>query len=96
MTPKLLLVARGLVVVAGLAIIIFSARLDNQLTVDRPMNPTGIYTEPYPTHGGTTFISTEEQWRRRGVTISVGVLFVTYSLIELWFKKRRPKADKRE
>ncbi len=81
---------------AGLAIIVFSAGLDHRLTVDRPTSPIGIYTQPYPTHGGTTFISTEEQWHHRGVTISMGLLFVAYSLIELWFRKRRPKAGNRE
>ncbi|TPW02002.1 MAG: hypothetical protein FD125_2289 [bacterium] len=58
-------------VAAGLGIVIFGGSLSNQLTVDRPSNPVGIYTEPYATHGG-------------------------YNLVELRFRKRRPKADTRE
>ena len=83
-------------VAAGLGIVIFGGSLSNQLTVDRPSNPVGIYTEPYATHGGTTFISIDELWLHRGVWIGAGVLVVVYNLVELRFRKRRPKADTRE
>ena len=50
----------ALVIVAG-AIIVFSGWLTDHVTTRAIAQPTGAYTVPYETHGGTVFISSTER-----------------------------------
>jgi hypothetical protein len=90
--PKGLLIARGAAVAAGLGLIVFSAVFGATLTRERPSSPTGVYTSPYQSHGGTTFISQGERWLVRAETGGALALFAALSLIELYYRRRRREA----
>ncbi len=76
---------QGVLILAGIADIVFLGWFAQHLTVRAILRPAGNYTVPYLTHGGTVFIS-QTEWAEHALGLAVAAGLV---LGQLWLIRAR-------
>jgi hypothetical protein len=80
---------KAFVIALAVADIAASGWLSDRLTTRRPLTPQGIFTVPFQTHGGTTYISQVESYAH--IALMLGGLLV---VLAWWLVSRFEKTAK--